>query len=141
MCLDRGRFPFVVPTAWNRRGGGMLLRTVGAFTVLLLGLGSSVGPATAQFFPPPGPRYVPMRPLPPPVAIEDDTPAFDPPPGYRDAPPGYRQPAPGGGGGQYGSQQPYGAQPQYGQQPQYGGQPQYGQQPQYGGQPQYGQQP
>jgi hypothetical protein len=118
----------------------MLLRTAGAFTALLIGLAGSAGPATAQFFPPPGPRYVPMRPLPPPVAIEDETPAYDPPPGYREPPPGYRQPVPGGGG-QYGSQQPYGAQPQYGQQqPQYGAPPPYEAQPRYGAQPPYGSQ-
>jgi lipoprotein-anchoring transpeptidase ErfK/SrfK len=79
----------------------MLLRTAGAFTALLIGLAGSVAPATAQFFPPPGPRFVPMRPLPPPVDVEDDTPAYDPPPGYRAPPPP----------GQYGSQAPYGAQP------------------------------
>src|SRR5258705_12973220 len=82
MCLDHGGFP----KACHRRGGGMFLRAAGIFTALLIGLAGSAGPAFAQLFPfpPSAPRYVPppMRPLPP-VDVDDDAPAYDPPPGYR----------------------------------------------------------
>src|SRR3954469_7787895 len=98
----------------------MGLRAVGAVTGLFIGVGGSASPALAQYYPPPGPRYVPMRPLPPPVAIEDDAPAYDPPPGYRDAPP-----------------PPYGSAPQYGA-PQYGAAPRGGEPTYVRPLPQYG---
>ena len=75
----------------------MFSRTVGAVSILVIGLAGSVGTASAQFFPN-APQFLPpmMRPLPP-VAVEDDNaPAYDPPPGYRQQRPEPYAMAPGG---------------------------------------------
>src|SRR2546425_4287490 len=84
MCLDHGRFPFIVPRACHSRGGGMLVRAAAAVTVLLIGLAGPAGPALAQFFPPAPPQILPLplRPLPPVEAEDDEVPTYDPPPGY-----------------------------------------------------------
>jgi lipoprotein-anchoring transpeptidase ErfK/SrfK len=86
----------------------MVLRSAATACLLLLGFAGGSGPALAQLplpqiFPPP------FRAPPPPQAVEvENDPAYDPPPGYRQAPPP----------GPYGGQQPYG-QPgsQYGRAP------------------------
>jgi lipoprotein-anchoring transpeptidase ErfK/SrfK len=76
----------------------MFLRA-GLLTALLMGIAGSAGPASAQLFPSQQPRYVPapVRPLPPVDVDDQDNPAYDPPPGYRQ--PGqapYALPPPGG---------------------------------------------
>jgi len=60
-------------------------RTAAAVWVLLLGLAGT--PAVAQFLPLPPFVPQPFRPPPPAVEVEDDDPAYDPPPGYRQVPP------------------------------------------------------
>jgi lipoprotein-anchoring transpeptidase ErfK/SrfK len=87
----------------------MYLRSAVSACLLLLGFAGASGPALAQL-PLPFPQIFPppfRAPPPPGVQADDDDPAYDPPPGYRQAPP------PG----------PYGQRgPQYGQPPG----PQYG---------------
>jgi lipoprotein-anchoring transpeptidase ErfK/SrfK len=94
----------------------MVLRSAASACLLLLGFVGTAGPALAQL--PLPPIFPPFRAPPPPQAVEtEDDPAYDPPPGYRQAPPP----------GAYGQGAPQYGQPQYGQ-------PQYGQPPaqQYG---------
>src|SRR5262249_60593696 len=70
MCLVPGRFS----RAGLRLGGGMISRATGAMATLLIGIGTSVGDASAQYYPqpqayppayPPTQAYPPYRPLPP----------------------------------------------------------------------------
>src|SRR5262249_3133800 len=81
MCLVPGRFS----RAGLRLGGGMIFRATGAIATLLIGLGTSVGDASAQYYPqpqayppayPPTQAYPPYRPLPP-IADADDNQIYD----------------------------------------------------------------
>src|SRR5206468_7135812 len=79
----------------------MIFRATGAIATLLIGLGTSVGDASAQYYPqpqayppayPPAQGYPPYRPLPP-VADADDNQIYDLQ--GRPLPPAAVEPAPG----------------------------------------------
>src|SRR5437016_671491 len=64
----------------------MFLRRTAIAVVCFIGISGAVGPAIAQFMPPPvPPGYVPppFRPLPPIAVEEEDVPGYELPPVYR----------------------------------------------------------